>query len=145
MESGRLTETKGSFCGTPTYKLELSICGHNAQRRTEGKKIRADAGGTQVMKAAMQRLRQTTERGRGRQAKGAGLPFWPWSAWVGHGSGGMEHQKGGPPHRQALLPRSWRARGLSAHLALPVNKGWRKGQGSHFFFQNLFLPQGHPT
>lgn len=58
--------------------MELSICGHNAHRRTEGEKIRADAGGTQVIKAAMQRLRQTAERGRGRQAgrlRGLAYPF----------------------------------------------------------------------
>lgn len=33
-----------------------------------GEKMRADAGGAQVMKAAMQRLRQIAEQGGGRQA-----------------------------------------------------------------------------
>lgn len=52
-------------------KLELSICGHNAQRRTEEekKKIRADAGGAQVMKAAMQDCARPQRGGEGgRQA-----------------------------------------------------------------------------
>lgn len=96
------------------------------------------------MKAAMQRLRQTAEgkREAGRQAKGDGLPFWPWSAWVGHGSSGAEHRKGGPPRHQALLPGSWKAQGLSAHSALPVIAGLGEGQRSHFS-QSLFLSKGH--
>lgn len=102
--------------------------------------MRADAGGAQITKAAMQRLRQT-QRGEegGRQAKGAGLPFWPWSAWAGRGSSGAEHRKGGPPRHQALLPGSWKARGLSAHSALPGITGCgERVKGVTYFFRADF-------
>lgn len=105
--------------------------------------MRADAGGAQVMKAAMQRLRQIAERGGGeeggRRAKGAGLPFWPWCAWAARGSSGAGHRKGGPPRHQALLPGNWKARGLSAHSALPVITGCGgRVKGVASFFRAYF-------
>lgn len=60
-------------------KLELSICGHNAQRRTEGeKKNQGRCWWGPSHESSNARLRQTTERGRGRQAgrlRGLAYPF----------------------------------------------------------------------